>query len=173
MKVLILGMGNPILSDDGVGLIVAEALRGSLPGADVTTSAMIGLGLLDEIVGYDAIFVIDAMTARSVEVGELRRIVPEGQGGTRHLFTSHGINFFELMELGALLNYDMPEVGGVYGIGIGEETDFGERLSPRLAGQLPAVTRAILADILSRAPFLTHKGDVLSPSLRCNQTSSR
>ena len=64
MKALILGMGNPILSDDGVGLAMAEMLKDRICGVDVAASAMIGLSLFDLITGYDVIFIVDAMTTR-------------------------------------------------------------------------------------------------------------
>jgi len=61
VKTLILGMGNPILSDDGVGLHVARALKGRFAETDMHTSALIGLCLLDIVAGYDQVFVIDAI----------------------------------------------------------------------------------------------------------------
>jgi hydrogenase maturation protease len=158
MKVLVLGMGNPILTDDSVGLAVAERLRTCLAGADVTSSTLIGLGLLDDIAGYDKIFLVDAMSGGSTP-GTLKKIMRDEPGGTRHLFTSHGINFFEIMELGALLGYDMPEIGALYGIEIGEETNFGESLSPRIAELLPRITSDIARDILSRVPSLAYAGN--------------
>ena len=158
MKVLILGMGNPILSDDGVGLAVAERLRELISGADVVSETMIGLGLLERIAGYDRIYVIDAMIAPNPNVGKIRKITPEGKEGTRHLFSSHGLNFFELMELGARLGQRMPEVGAVYGIEIWPEVAFGEELSPPLQEKLAALTEAIARDILSQTPSLSVDG---------------
>lgn len=149
MKVLVLGMGNPILSDDGVGLLIAERLRERLPGVDVAASAMIGVGLLDQIIGYDQIFVIDAMIAPNGELGSLKKIFPAGTDGTLHLFSSHGVGFFELMELGKLLGYAMPAVGGIYGIGINSPVAFGETLSRELSEKIPKLTDSIFADILS------------------------
>lgn len=150
MKVLVLGMGNPILSDDGVGLVIAERLREMMPGVDVASSTMIGVSLIDQIIGYDKIFVIDAMTVTDHEPGDIKKICRDDKGGTLHLFTSHGVNFFELMELGELLGYGMPEVGGVYGIGINREVAFGENLSAELNEKITGLTNTILVDILSR-----------------------
>lgn len=155
MKVLVLGMGNPILSDDSVGLVIAEKLRQLISGVDIVSSAMIGIGLFDQIIGYEKIFVIDAMTTPDPKIGELKKILREERGGTRHLFSSHGLNFFELMELGTVLGYEMPEVGGVYGIGIGPEASFGERLSPDLNTKVTAIARAILNDMISQMPSLS------------------
>jgi len=64
-KTLILGLGNPILSDDGIGLVVAERLKGRVGGVDVISTPLTGLHLLDLMVGYDALFLIDAMIVRT------------------------------------------------------------------------------------------------------------
>lgn len=142
-------MGNPILSDDGVGLVIAARLREMLPGVDVASNAMIGVSLIDQIIGYDKIFVIDAMTMRDHQLGDLKKIYQEENCGTLHLFSSHGVNFFELMELGKLLGYDMPEVGGVYGIGINAEVAFGETLSIELNEKISTITNRIFEDIVA------------------------
>ena len=140
-------MGNPILSDDGVGLLAAEKLLDRIPGTDVASSAMIGLSLFDLIIGYDTLFIIDAMTTRDGKLGELKKIGEDDRHGTLHLFSSHGLNIFELMELGVRCGYDMPRLSAVYGIEIGDEVAFGETLSPALNKKLPAIVGEIIADI--------------------------
>ncbi|HVO66616.1 MAG TPA: hydrogenase maturation protease [Syntrophales bacterium] len=148
MKTLILGMGNPILSDDGVGLLIAEILKGRIHGADVAVSAMIGLSLFDLIIGYDALFIVDAMTTTSGKFGELKKISEHDRCGTLHLFSSHGLNIFELMELGVRCGLPMPRLV-VYGIEIGHEVAFGESLSLTLSEKLPGIVTDIIADITS------------------------
>lgn len=145
MKALILGMGNPILSDDGVGLFVAGELRGKIPGVDVMTTAMVGLSLLDEIVGYDTLFLIDAVTTKGRCPGELKKLAL-GEASL-HLFSSHGLNFPELVRLGQDLGYQMPTVAAIYGIEIGDELDFGERLSPGLHEKTKSIIQEIVADV--------------------------
>lgn len=145
MKVLVLGMGNPILSDDGVGLLVAHALEGKIPGVDVVTTEMVGLGVLDILIGYDAVFVIDAATTKGKRIGELHKL--EQGKGSLHLFSSHGVNFPEIVQLGWEFGYKMPEVAAIYGIEIGDEAFFGEKLSPELAERLDSIIEEIRADI--------------------------
>ncbi len=147
MKTLILGMGNPILSDDGVGLLAAEKLLHRIPGTDVASSAMIGLSLFDLIIGYDTLFIIDAMTTREGKMGELKKIGEDDRHGTLHLFSSHGLNIFELMELGVRCGFCMPRLAAVYGIEIGNELSFGEALSLALNEKLPAIVEKIIDDI--------------------------
>jgi hydrogenase maturation protease len=150
LKKLILGMGNPILSDDGVGLVVARQLAQRIEGAQVETSPIIGLGLLDLVAGYDRIYVIDAMCTRNGTIGEIRKIDEEGREGTLHLFSSHGVHFFELMKMGRDCGLPMPEIGGVYGIEIGSSVSFGERLTDHLRGKVDSICEAIREDIRSQ-----------------------
>jgi hydrogenase maturation protease len=140
-------MGNPILTDDGVGIVVANALEGKVKGADVATSNMIGLDLLDAITGYDKVYLIDAMCTRDGMVGEVKKISKEGGAGTMHLFTSHGIHFFELMELGKRCGLNMPEIGAVYGIEIGDSVCFGNSLTMELQQKIAPIMDIILGDI--------------------------
>ncbi len=152
MKTLILGMGNPILSDDGVGLALAKMLRNKVRGADVAASAMIGLSLFDLIMGYDTIFIIDAMTTKEGKMGELKKIGEDDRCGTLHLFSSHGFNIFELMELGVQCGFDMPRLAAVYGVEIGTEVAFDENLSTELNGKLPAIAEEIITDMMAILP---------------------
>ena len=140
-------MGNPILSDDGVGLHIAQALEGKIPNARVATTPMVGLTLLDHLRGYEKLFLIDALVSGKNDPGELEK-VPSGEG-TRHLFSSHGLDFFDLLELGKNLGLQMPEVAGIYGIEIENPVSFGEKLSPPLLEKLPGLIQAIAEDIRS------------------------
>jgi len=147
LKVLILGMGNPILSDDGIGLLIAEEIGKRVKGAEVVTTALVGVHLLDLIAGYDKVFLIDALTTVGGIKGEVVKL--KDGGATSHLFSSHGVNFFELLRLGGELGYKMPELGRVYGIEIGDEIAFGEELSPELKERLPCIIEKIADDVRS------------------------
>jgi hydrogenase maturation protease len=155
MRTLILGMGNPILTDDGIGLVMAESLRSKLAGADVAANAMIGLELLDQVTGYDRIFIIDAMTSTGGSVGDMKIISEEGCFGSLHLFSSHGLNIFDLMKLGRECGLHIPELSAVYGIEIGDETAFGSDLTPALRERLDELEREILQDMIARESSLS------------------
>lgn len=144
-RILILGLGNPILSDDGVGLLLTEKLEGKFSGVDTASLTLAGMELLDILAGYDHVFLIDAATGTGGEPGELKEI-SDGKGAL-HLFTSHGANFFDLLKLGRDMGLKMPEPAAVFGIEIGNATDFGTVLSPALLLALPALETAITSRI--------------------------
>jgi hydrogenase maturation protease len=140
-KTLILGLGNPILSDDGVGLVVAERLRGRVDGVDVISTPLTGLHLLDLMVGYDAVFLIDAMITTESQPGELAFIRPDEI--SLPTLCSHGFNLLEILQLGKKLGLSVPQLKWVYGITIGTEPAFGEEPSSQLMGKVEAMAAQI------------------------------
>jgi hydrogenase maturation protease len=168
VKTLILGMGNPILSDDGVGLHIARALDGRFAGTDVRTSALVGLDLLDIVADYDRVFVIDAIQDRGQSPGTVMKL--EAGEGTLHLFSSHGMHFFEILQLGKDAGIAVPEVAGIYGVTIGMDCPFGEALSPLLARRQAEIVRQIAADVgRELKPLICRSGTAgaLCPPILC------
>lgn len=167
MKTLVLGMGNPILGDDGIGIAVAKALEGKVSGADVAVSAMIGLDLLDLMAGYERVFLVDAMCTKGGDPGEVRKIAPQAGPGTMHLFNSHGLHFFEILEMGRRCGMDVPEVGAVYGIEIGDAICFDENLSTVLQERFELIVETVMKDMGMPG---VHRSD--SPGFQEELTSS-
>lgn len=145
MELLILGLGNPILTDDGVGLRVAGELAGLFPEAHVVTTSLAGLNLLELLPDHDRICLIDACLTGEVQPGSWRRL--EDGFGALHLFTSHGMDFRELIVLGRSMGFNMSDAVYVYGIEIQPPVRFGEELSPDLESKVPDLVREIAADI--------------------------
>ncbi|MCJ7682555.1 MAG: hydrogenase maturation protease [Candidatus Aminicenantes bacterium] len=145
MKTLILGMGNPILCDDGVGLHIARALEDVFPDSTVATATMIDLQLLEILTDYDRLFIVDALLSIDDDIGTVKKLPPEHE--TMHLFSSHGLHFFELLKLGRQLGYKLPEIGGIYGVVIEPENSFGTAFSPQIKMKLKSIIREIAADI--------------------------
>jgi hydrogenase maturation protease len=78
-KTLVLGLGNDILSDDAVGLILARQLATKLAGIDgieVRETMEMGLALLDFLVGYDAVLILDAIQTGQAAPGTLHEVDP-------------------------------------------------------------------------------------------------
>ena len=76
MKTLVLGIGNDILGDDGVGIHIARAIarRVSAKDAKVEETAAAGLSLLELIKGYERLIVADAILTNNTEVGKIHRL---------------------------------------------------------------------------------------------------
>ncbi|OPZ86589.1 MAG: hydrogenase 2 maturation endopeptidase [bacterium ADurb.Bin429] len=75
--ILILGLGNDIISDDAAGLLVARMVREELAGvADVVESSLSGLALLELLLGYERVIIVDAEGTGQRPPGSITEIDP-------------------------------------------------------------------------------------------------
>ena len=153
---LVLGMGNPILSDDGVGLLVAERLRGApLPdGVEVLQSEVAGLRLLELVRGFTRVIIIDALRSPAEverQPGEIVRYEAKDFKGGHRYGSAHSIGLDTVLELGHKLGYDMPEDVTVFAIEALDVETFGEELSPPVAAAAERVLGMIVAELAAAA----------------------
>ena len=155
MKTLILGLGNPILSDDGVGLQVAAELKSRLNQREVTiieTSMSAGLDLLEQLVGYDRVIIIDAIQTVSGKAGQIYRLDPEAFNETRHAATPHDVNFATALELGNRLCLDMPRQIVVFAIEVADANTFSEECTPDVRQAIPVCVEMVVRELNDKQP---------------------
>lgn len=150
---LVLGMGNPILGDDGVGVRIAEAVERALPvgaGVDVSEACVGGLSLMERMVGYERVILVDALCTEPVHAGAVRKLSLDdlrAMGSTQHGASAHDTNLLTALEAGKRMSLPLPEEITIYAVEAENVLDFGETLTPEVAAAIPAVVRAILADL--------------------------
>ena len=105
MKTLVMGLGNPILSDDGVGLKVAAGIKAAIDRPDVSILET----ELELLAGYDRAIIVDAIKTRKGKPGHIYKLKPDSIAGTRHTNSTHGIDFAATIELGKRLGMDLPK----------------------------------------------------------------
>jgi hydrogenase maturation protease len=145
---LILGMGNPILSDDGVGLYVAQRLRETaLPeGVEIRESEVAGLRLLELLRGHDKVVIVDALqTGR--EAGEVVRYEARDFAGGHRYSSAHSIGLPTALELGRELGYDMPADVIVFAVEALDVETFSEELSPPVAAAAERVIELVRVEV--------------------------
>ena len=149
MKTLILGLGNPILSDDGVGLRVAEELKGRLDQPEVTVeeTSMAGLSLLDMLLGYDRAIIIDAIQTVGGQVGQVYLLTPEVFDATRHATSPHGVGFATAIELGSRLGLALPQQIVIFAIEVADVSTFSEECTPEVRRAIPVCVNMILQEL--------------------------
>ncbi|MBS3741123.1 MAG: hydrogenase maturation protease [Candidatus Cloacimonetes bacterium] len=149
MKTLVLGLGNPILSDDGVGIMVAREIKKRVKGVDVQEASAAGFRIVDQIVGYDRLILIDAVQTRESEVGSLHLYKPEDFQETKHSTSTHDIGFFQALDIYKREGERVPEEIKIYGIEV-EQTDvFSEKFTPKVKNALPAIVNQIIKENFS------------------------
>ena len=152
MRTLILGLGNPILGDDGVGLRVAEALRDTLPSSadvDIEENYWGGLRLMEQMVGYDRAIVIDAICTHDHAAGTILRLSPYDMP-TQRSASVHDVSLPTALRMAAELKLPMPHEIIILAIVAHDVLDIGEQLSPAVAAAVPAAV-AMVVDALAGA----------------------
>jgi hydrogenase maturation protease len=150
MKTLVLGLGNPILSDDGVGVKVAQEVGKKLddPQTTVSETSAAGIGLLDLIVGYDKVIIIDAIQTKRGKAGQIYRMEPQDFSSTKHFSSPHQINLVTALELGKMLNLVMPQEIAILAVEAKDVSNFGERCTPEVEKAIPEVVKIVLEELV-------------------------
>jgi len=168
VRTLIFGLGNPILSDDGVGIRIAQELKSQLSVSggrlsqtenrkpkteiDIVEASIAGVSILDEIVGYDRLILIDSIKTEKGKPGDvykmkLEDLSTESCGNvTSHLSSSHGTDFATTIELGKKLGYKIPEVVDIYAIEVENNTTFSERCTEKVERSIPRIVEQIMEE---------------------------
>jgi len=141
-------MGNPILSDDGVGLEVARRLQeGPLPdGVDVQQSEVAGLRLLELLKGYDKVVIVDALRTGRAPGDVVRYEARDFRGGHRY-GSAHSIGLETALELGRRMGLPMPDDVTVFAIEAADVETFGEEFSPPVAAAAGKVVELVRAEV--------------------------
>jgi hydrogenase maturation protease len=163
LKTLVLGLGNPILRDDRIGLRVIEELKGFFFDSDVTlqTSTLAGMDLLECLIGFDRAIIVDAIQTGG-EPGTVYRLSPQ-DFIARHAFPHlHNIDFFQTLMLGRGLIPDLPDDVVIIGVEVKDVSNFGEDLTPEIERSVPLAVGQIL-QILKEG----HRSTNLIESLSC------
>lgn len=151
-KKLVLGVGNDILMDDGIGPRVVETLKEKmpLPGVDYLTTTLGGLDILEIIVGYDFVAFIDAIKTMDGVPGEVYKYTPADFRETLHLSNLHDVNFISALELGKKIGYKIPDAVHIFAVEIVEDQVFGEDFTPPVQARYEGIIDEIHTGILKR-----------------------
>ncbi len=147
MKTIVIGLGNPILGDDGAGWRVVAALQNRLPGGiEVDTLAGGGLSVMERLVGYDRAVIVDTLnTGRgvkgSIKVCSLESLPNPFLG---HLGSAHETSLMTALDVGRSLSAHLPGQVIVVGIESPDVFDFDESLSPEIEAAIPGAAQAVL-----------------------------
>lgn len=159
-RCLVLGLGNPILGDDGVGWHVADAVEHSLDGSNdsvtVERAALGGLHVMERLIGYDRAIIIDAIhtgrqAAGTVNVFPLEELSDPSLGYTN---SSHDTSLRTALEVGRTLGARLPSRVTIVAVETTREYDFSEELSPSVRAAVPRAAVLVLGTFDRTDPSL-------------------
>jgi hydrogenase maturation protease len=155
LKTLVLGLGNPILTDDGVGIQIVRSLAGQLdrPDVDVAEASLGGLRLLDKAVGYDRLVLVDAIQAEG-RAGQVYRLGPNDLRSSLHVASSHDLSLPAALELGRRLGLALPEDGAITIVAVEVEDvlTFGEVCTSQVQAAIPRAVQMVMHVLSDRSP---------------------
>jgi hydrogenase maturation protease len=148
MRTLVLGLGNPILRDDGVGIHVIRSLRPQLNSdQDIVVDEDFwgGLRLMERMIGFDRAIIIDAIVTQDFAPGTVLKL-SAGEIPTQRSASAHDVNLPTALELGRQAGAHLPENEHILLIGIEAEDvqTFDENLSPAVQKAVPIAINTVM-----------------------------
>jgi len=148
---LILGIGNTIMGDDGVGIYVVRMVRDrtrSRADLQFKELGVSGFKLVEEILGYDEVTIVDSYASTEADTGQIREFSPEDFEDTLHPSSPHGANFITALEFYRNLQPGkMPRKIRILTIDIHPTDAFGESLSGRVQDAATKLAEMIVREI--------------------------
>jgi hydrogenase maturation protease len=150
---LLLGMGNPILTDDAIGIRLAREFKRRLADqADVTVVEECGVGglnLLDLVAGHARLVVIDSIRTDDGVPATWYRFDGRSLHETMNMTNVHDANFATALELGRQMGMVVPEEADchIFAVEIADNITFSEEMTPDLEAAFPELADEIYAEV--------------------------
>jgi len=153
LTTLVLGLGNPILTDDGVGIHAVRAVAAHCQRHDVAfaEASVGGLRLLDTIAGYEQVIVVDAIQTHDGDPGDIHRLHPNHVRTSLHSGSTHDLSLSGALALGRNLGMTLSddEAIVIIAIEVADVLTFGEVCTPCVQAAIPQAAQMVL-EILKR-----------------------
>lgn len=153
MKTIVIGLGNPILGDDGVGWKVVEEIKKQLPAdsqVDAACLSLGGLGLMEHLIGYQRAILVDAFASEDQPgVIMVMKLSDLPNYSAFHTASAHDTSLQNAIELGRSMGAQLPDDVEIVGIATKRIYDFSEELSPPVAEAVPFAARIVI-DLLKQ-----------------------
>ncbi len=144
MKTLVLGLGNTILTDDGVGIRIAQKIKERCKNVDFCEASAAGFRVIDEIIGYDKLILIDSIKTGEVEPGKLHKFTFEEFKKIRHHAQPHDISLFEAFEIIKQHGDRLPSEIEIYAIEVTDTSTLSETCTMEVEAAIPIISQKII-----------------------------
>ena len=155
----VVGVGNILLSDEGIGvhLVAALSREGALAGVDYVDGGVMGGALLSAIEGEDKVVILDTVAA-PFPPGTVLRLFPEDlQGGGRDRFSLHDLHLSDTIGL-MRLRETLPEMM-ILGVVPADIATYRVGLSEPLAARFDEILGKVRSEIERFAREGARRGD--------------
>lgn len=154
-KIIIIGLGNELISDDGVGIFVLQELKSKLLSSLNVSHNFVfqelsvgGLSLLDYISGFSKCLIVDTILTRNQPPGTIYRFKQNSSDELVKIKSSHQINLPQVIGLANLLNIEVPDEIIIYGIEGEDITTFKIGCTEKVQEAIPKLVDMIYDDLM-------------------------
>jgi hydrogenase maturation protease len=160
-EIIVVGLGNPILGDDGVGWRVAEQVLASLKAKNPPLSQNVvverlsvgGLSLMERMLDFKRAIVIDAVRIGEGTAGNLLCLPLDAlpDHSTGHTTSAHDTSLQNALKVAEEMGFNVPTEVWVVGIDAERTDEFSEKLSPPVEAAIPEAADIVMRLILNGA----------------------
>lgn len=155
-RTIVVGLGNPLLGDDGVGWRVADEVEDLLgtarraghdfPDVEIERLGVGGLRLMECLTGYEAAILVDAAEFPDRPIGEVRScsFADLADFAAGHLDSAHDASLKTALALGRRLGADLPASIHAVTVQAHRTDEFSGDLSPEVAAAIPAAAETVV-----------------------------
>ena len=147
-KIIVLGVGNPILCDDGVGIHIVRQLKNHIKDANIILDEAYtgGLPLVDHLRGYKKSILIDAIKSPQDKNGTIKRLTLDDLP-TTHSSNPHDMSLYTAIQLAKKMGDVIPQEIVIIGVVVNNPPCFGEQLTPEIHQCVPQAINYVLAEL--------------------------
>jgi len=161
MKTIIIGLGNPILGDDGVGWKVADEVKRQLPPDSpvvVNCLSLGGISLMERLIGFDRAILIDALAIQGPPGSILTLSLEDLPNySAYHTASTHDTTLQNALEMGRRIGAKLPSQVMVVGITAKQVFEFSEQLTEEVQAAVSSAVNAVIST-LEQPDFAYSKG---------------
>lgn len=164
-RILVMGVGNPLMRDEGVGPRLVELLRTGYEFPDnveIVDAGTMGFMILDVLRGFDRLIVVDALQGTDEPAGTVMLLTPDDFAPNQVMHSLHDTRLIDVLQAAELIDI-RPETIAV-GVQIEAIQEWVLELSPSVEAALPTAAAAVLEQLRERgivpAPRLDADPDV-------------
>jgi hydrogenase maturation protease len=143
---LVLGIGSPLICDDGVGFKVVEDIKArNIPDLDLDQQSVSGLDLIEIMMDYQKVVVVDAIVTEKFPAGTVMLLQPEDFKNALHGTNPHEANIHMAIELGRRLAPDrMPKDIQFIAIEVNDVWTVTDIMTEEVENAVPVAAEAVL-----------------------------
>jgi hydrogenase maturation protease len=147
-RILVMGVGNPLMRDEGVGPRVVELLRAAYEFPDnveVVDAGTMGFMILDVLRGFDRLIIVDALQGTDEPAGTVMLLTPDDFAPNQVMHSLHDTRLIDVLQAAELIDI-RPETVAV-GVQIESIQEWVLELSPAVEAALPTAAAVVLEQL--------------------------